>query len=243
MPFGKGMHIPLARSVKGGAALLKAIGVNSRTGKKLNEREVKQVKRIVGRNEELKYLPTVQAFAGLPLPTNTWSFVDLSLVPQGDGDSTRDGDRLKFHDLQFRYQWSSNGGVKDYCRIVIFQWHPNNVPVASPPAANALFLNGVIGGGADYTSFYSHDSRQQFKILYDHVVTLTYSVASTTATDIVHFYKTVRIFGKKVNKMMQYVSGSTAGTNHIYVAYCIDKAVGGATPTLQFNSKFNYHDI
>lgn len=185
---------------------------------------------------EKKFLTINVALATL---TNTGSVKgSVTNVPQGDGDSTRDGDRISCRSLEvFAYintdpsvtaAFAANNAL---IRYVIFQWYPTTVPV----------YTDVFGGGLSTTSRapmapYNHDNRQLFRFLYDKIFVLNPSSANSSI--IIH-KKIINIPQKNI----QYASGSTQGTNEIYYMVICDGIALTANPTHTGIYKFNYSDI
>jgi len=216
-------------------------------GRPLSKKQRVEVQRIVSRRQELKLFVTNNTAGGL---TNVPIVLDISAVPQGSTDAERDGDRLFWQGwLDFNYTVSINqanvSGLSNL-RVIVFQWHPNSVPTAA-----TILLAGP-SGGVDIYSQYGHDNRQLFCIIHDrlHALTgsgvtanLSYTNSSSMAflekiplgavRDYMHFDKTV-----------QFVTGSTTGTNRIYILFVSDQAggVGAVGPALNLSTKLVYRD-
>lgn len=176
----------------------------------LNPRQKKQVKSLIRHVQELKY--HVTEAIGQQIST-TPTIQDLTAITQGDTDQTRDGDRLQLAGkIDFRFHLFI-GDSSNVVRVIIFQWHPN-----STPSAGQILLNGPTGV-IDYLSTYSHDNRQEYRILFDKVYSLIGDgvadvSAYTTLTQIVRVY---RISLKKATKMVQFAAATVDGTNKIYI--------------------------
>lgn len=218
----------------------------------LSQREKLQVKRMIGENIELKY---VNSYLTSAASTSTPIITGCTDVAQGDGDSDRNGDRLKLvGTLELRARMQSDIATGDvtqsvsYIRMILFQWHPTSESggATEPTAANVL-LNGP-SGAPDILSFYNHDQRQNFAILYDEVHKLTgiaYGAASAISgnSGICQYVSRKVPLAKKVRAQMQYQAASTVtATNHIYMMTMSNLAADAQNPTLIWNVKIFYRD-
>lgn len=202
-------------------------------GKKLNKREVRQVKTIVTRNIEKKYHNVTQAQLGV---STTPYVAQLTSVPQGDTDNDRVGDRLKWEKGYLRL-FVLGGDTYNYLRFIIFQWKPNASTV--PTAADILLVGA--GGAVDYTSQYNHDNRQLFKIMFDQ----TFKTVGDGSTDTPlqdssrqHLKRILRI----PNKFAQYTAGHTTnGTNQLFMIAISDSSAT-THPSIFFTFKIMYRD-
>lgn len=213
-------------------------------GRSLSGKQVLQVKRIVARRQELKYFAVLSNFAAITAATY---MIDLTQIPQGDTDSTRDGDHLmlcgtpEFH-VRFQNDLTGAGDAGAMYRLIIFQWHPSN---GTAPIGSDILLTGV-SGAVDYTSFYSHDKRQLYTILYDECFKTWGHGAGgagpgTNQTD--SGLHRIKYSFAKAQKQCQYQGGSTSGTNQIYMFMIHSSAnlVGNQNAWL-FASKIFYRD-
>jgi hypothetical protein len=189
--------------------------------------EIKRLaKRIQAVSSELKYASNVNA-TYTSISYNGTDFLNpLTLVPQGDSDSNRDGDALKLHSIQVVFAWKVSTTTPSFVRMCIFQWKPNSVPVY----AN-VFIDQHNTTLAPFT-YYNHDLRHQFVILFDEVVEID------TISHPAHLVK--KIIMKGFNPNLQFSAGGTTSTNHIYAFACSD--VNAAGPQLVFHSKITYYD-
>lgn len=218
----------------------------------LTEREKLQVKRMIGMNEELKYVVPYLTYAA---STSTPIVTGLTDIVQGLGDSQRAGDRVKLcGTLELRGSCRADIGTGDttqseiYIRTCLFQWHPtSNNGGATEPTAGNVFLNGP-SGAPDVYSFYNHDQRQNFVILYDEVHTLTGisagAVLTTTANSgmIQYFHRKIPL-AKKIRAQMQFqAASSTDATNHIYMVSMSNLAADAQNPQLLWSCKFFFRD-
>jgi len=207
----------------------------------LNQAQLSQVQKLIHRNEELKF---VVASQNLTAQSSTASVANILVVGQGDSDSSRDGDSLKWFGnidlaLQVVNGQGATGDIYNNVRVVIFQWHPNSVPTS----AN-IFLFGVTAA-VDVYSHYNHDQRSQYKILFDKVFT-TCGNANAATTPNTNFVTTgVRKFTvslARAAKTVQYVGGTTVGTNLFYLLLVSDSALA-THPQVGLTLKGYYHDV
>lgn len=194
---------------------------------KLNKRQTRQVKSIITRGQEKKYWITSQAAVGVDFSGTIW---DLTLVPQAAGassDTTRDGDKITFKSMEFRYT-IANSGVNNIMRLIVFQWRSSSIPTAGTVLQSLGSSNAVI-------SSYTHDYHPVVTVLYDKVINLV-NVALPIYTG------KKMIYGKKVHKQINYVAASTTvGSYKIYLLAVSDD--GTATyPQIAFECKLNFTD-
>jgi len=212
-------------------------------GRKLNKKQKQEVKRLIATRSELKFWGIQAANSVVPAPA-AWVIGIVSAVPQGDTDSSRDGDRLMWcGTMEFNYQYvngqAAGSDTMSNGRVLIIQWHPNSVPTVPN-----ILLNGP-SGSPDIYSVYNHDLRQQYTVLYDNHVYVVGNEQSapnaniTPSTGIIR----VRLPTNKWAKQAQYAAGTTNGTNQIYIIYGSDtSAAGGARPVIAYSIKIFYRD-
>lgn len=202
---------------------------------KLNPTQRQQVKGLIKGVQELKYFSANSSLAAISsAPVIQGAFFD---IPQGDTDQSRDGDRFQWCgsvDLRFQLMIADTTNL---FRICLFQWHPSSVPTAGD-----LMLNGP-SGAIDVFSHYSHDNRQQFKVLWDKTYTLignatTSSVPNTTKTTI---FARKQISLKRATKNAQMAGGTTAGTNKLYLYFISDSTLVNH-PTITLSTKVFFRD-
>lgn len=222
--------------------------------RQLTQREKVQVKRMIGENIELKF---VNAFLTSAASTTTPIITGCTDVAQGDGDSDRTGDRTKLvGTLELRARMQANVDTGDvgqtiaYIRMILFQFHPTsdsqNVSPPRPTAANIL-LNGP-SGAPDILSFYNHDRRQDYAILYDEVHKLTGIAvggagAVSSNSGMCQYISRKIPLAKKVRAQMQYQAASqVVATNHIYMMTMSNLASDLQNPTLIWSVKTFFRD-
>lgn len=218
--------------------------------KKLNKKQRKQVNRIVDSKSELKFiLPFLSSAASTSTPIIT----GLTDNAQGLGDSEHVGDEVRLcGTLEFKYRLNVDLGNDltqqvIFIRVLMFQWHPVSASggATEPTAANIL-LNGI-SGAPDTFSMYNHDTRQQYKIMYDRVHKLIGPGTATTNAynpDVANQYtRRINLKKKKVHQILRYqAASSTNASNHIYVMTMSSVAADAQNPTLQWMAKVFYRD-
>lgn len=201
-------------------------------GRKLNPRQKKQVKRIVGAQQELKYLDTVTNAYSI---STSGAIFQLCSIPQGDTDISRDGDRVYLKKMYVRGTVRVNDET-NIVRLIFFQWKPNTAATIAQ-----ILLNGP-SGSPDVQSNYAHDQRQMYKILYDKTWVLagpgTTPETPVTPTTTRHFQC---ILSRGLIRQLQFTAGTTTGTNQIYYLALSDSSIG-AHPTLSMSTKVMFTD-
>lgn len=174
------------------------------------------------RTVELKFFSTN---ASLSIDVGGGLF-NLSVVPQGDTDQTRDGDMLYCKGLSFNYAcYPSETNVM---RVIIFRWNVSNA-LASPTPSSVLdnvgFVNSPLAN-------YVQDQRRQrlFTILYDKI----HGINLDNPTVVRHKYI-------KLRSRIAFDAATTAGKGHIFLLVVSDS---GAVPHPSFNfgSKLMFTD-
>ncbi|AUM61975.1 capsid [uncultured virus] len=211
-------------------------GRKTRGRRRLTKVEKKQVVKIVRANQELKYFNSITAASGL---STTPTMFQLTNIPQGDTDTTRDGDRLKL--LKFYVRGSFVfGDSTNFIRLIFFQWKPNSTPVST-----SVLLPGP-SGSVDYLSQYNHDLRQEYKILYDKTFTLvSYSQVGVPSNQYIpiasNSIKLFKFMRKPKSTNLQYTGGTTSGTNQVWWMAMTDSSVV-PHPAIEMSVKFMFTD-
>lgn len=191
------------------------------------------LKKVIYQSGEKKYLMTDSG--GVINNTTTAVFADVSLIPQGDGDSQRTGDQTNLRSVDFRYIVRNSSGIPSTARVIVFQWFLiSNSPA---PAQATILLPPTTT--VDVCAPYAHDNRYNFRILYDRVHSLVSTNAATPSETSIQFKK---VFLKKIpKKNAQFQQTTTAGINHIFVMTLGDRAT--TVSTIEWNAKLNYSDV
>ncbi len=195
----------------------------------LTKSQIAAVSRIANRNLnkriEKKY------FTNYAAGSRDWSGAVYSItdIPQGDTDTTRDGDSLFLKSVQLRYSVVA-GDTTNLVRLVMFQYLDDTTPTVSN-----ILNSGYLGAaGAPLTPFH-HDERSKYRILYD---------SGPMSVDTYNPQLVRKVFVKNNKKMVnqiRYNGGTTTGSNKIYL---IELSDSGAASHPSFNtiSKVNFND-
>jgi len=199
-----------------------------KTWKKGERKMVKEeIKSALRENVELKYFALADNTYGAISNNGTDFLQSVTNVPQGDTDSTRDGDRIQMQELRFRVGIKTGSATPTFLRIICFQWKPNTTPVYA-----SILLDQHGTSNAPISDF-QHDSRDMYKILSDDLVQVDSSAHTATCVE--------RSIKKGFNHHVQYTAGSTTvGTNQLYIMAVSDVATNGPSVVLQ--SKLLYTD-
>lgn len=209
-----------------------------RFGKGKKTTLVSKVSKIIMNAAELKRYDVNSDVARDDLDNDTPILTDVFSPAQGNTDTNRNGDQLM---LTKRFRFESNvicpdtGGLTAVCaRIILFQWHPNTVPL----------LNEVLipQGGKYYTDcLYNMDTRHMYSIIYDTVFPVTGYGSSKAG----HVLRRI-IYQPRMQSRVQFVNGTTTGTNKIYFAAVSDWITTehqGLPPTIKYTIRTFFKDM
>lgn len=201
------------------------------TARKLNKRQLRQVKTIIGRTSEHKYIGTYFSYTAI---SRAGTLSRLDFPAQGSGYNNRIGDEIKLTSLEFRYNayLESTSTPQHALRIIIFRWNLSTV-LSTPSLASILGTSNTVN---DVIAPYNKDALRQgdFTILSDRL----YSVGA--ASPAPSKQRLVRLRGKKVT----FEHASTSSDNSIYILAVSDDATGTVANRiyLQWNAMLNYTD-
>lgn len=220
-----------------------------RKGKKLNLRQKREVKRIVGVRQESKYFSAGAAFFNI---TATPGFTQLALVPQGVADGQRVGDSIRLRKLDLRLQ-ALVGDYYNTIRVIVFRF---NAPSGVAPTTAETF--DASASGAEYVlcPIPAQQKEKKYHILLDKVFQLSAQVAwssagtvnslsSAPAPGVSSSVKHSRhiLYGKRIGtKTIKFDAGATTtSTGSIWICYVSDS---GFTPypALYYNARLTYSD-
>jgi hypothetical protein len=197
----------------------------------VNDKEVANIARTVvkaalRKSLELKYFSLTDNTYSSISYNGTDFFLPFTQIPQGDTDSTRDGDRVELKEFRFRLACKISTTTPVFLRVICFQWKPNSVPVY----ANIL-LDQHNTSAAPMTDF-NHDLRSEYHILSDDL--LEVDTVAHPAIVIEHSIKNLIPY-------IQFTAGSsTVGTNLVYILAVSDVLTAG--PQVIVYSKTLYTD-
>lgn len=178
----------------------------------------------IGHMVEMKYWAVTTTLTNV---NSSGNIVDLSLIPQGDTDSSRDGDQCFLKSVSCRFAfWVGTATTK--IRAILFQWFPNNVPSVT---------SILLGSGTTQTPLigYNRDNEPMYRIVADWTSKLIPS--SNCSVQVHHFYHDV---GKKYSSA-QFIAGTTAGTNHFYLITLSD-VTAATLPQYEQSTRMDFYD-
>ncbi len=175
-------------------------------------------KRVVNRGSELKRHDVLTNVSNV---STTGLIQDMSAVAQGSTDVTRVGDSLSPRFLQIRYQLAA-GDTTNAVRVIYFHWKPNSTPL----------IDDVLEVETSPFSAYSNDNKQEFKIVYDRL----HSVSTSGPDGPVVVRK---IFG--LMSKIQYFAAGTTGSQKIWRILLSDSGAA-AHPTFVGHTRLQYYD-
>lgn len=179
-------------------------------------------------NTEIKFADTVATPLTIPNGGGGASITSMHTIPQGDGQSTRDGDSLKPLHFTFRGRLIGNSNVSNTIpvRIIFFRGKQENGVV--PTGADILATQ-------DLVSPKDYDERFRSKILYDKVHQLTANYSGQIVSKMIYFQV----------KMDGHITYSAASTNvengGLYMLALSNQGVGNE-PTMNYRARLTYVD-
>ena len=161
------------------------------------------------------------------------SLHNLTAIPVGDTDVTRDGDKLTISSIMIRGEVSAGDVPYNHLRIVFFTFNTT----AQQPAVVTLF-NTAAFPNSPHLWFYDIDqfrSRKGMKILSDRV----YKTRSYDGQNIhsVTFYKKIK---RRIN--VQYFNQSIVSGQSIFML-CLSDSNVLPHPSLNLHTRINYCDL
>jgi hypothetical protein len=183
---------------------------NSKSSKTIDKADVKQMIKAA----QLKIFEPKSYDAGLGVSVGnagTGIIQKMTTIPQGDTDTTRDGDQLTVEWSQLRYNVVVNAtDVSNLVRVVLFVWHFDDG--GQPPTLATIFqaTNSPL-------SAYNRDSVKEkaFTVLSDRLHSLYSGGVGHQCVE-----------SKNLKKFkITFTSGGNTGKNHIYLAAISDSAV------------------
>lgn len=188
--------------------------------KGLNQKQKKQVYSIAKRGVEYKVKNT-----GISTDIdNAGAVAELigTNVSVGTGDTARIGDKIYLSRLYMNisFRIPNGGDHTNVLRCVIFQWK-----VATTPGVTDILSSST------YDATYNHDGRQNYRILYDKIVDLSYYGPAQ---------KTYSIKIKNMARTITYQS-NVAQRNALYILLLSDSGAV-LNPNVDYDCKVYYTD-
>lgn len=215
----------------------------------LNPRQKSQIKRMVSRRQELKYVDTNMGTNATVATIGRYYL--LTTVGQGVTDLTRVGDSLNLCgsiDLRgsLTIQLDQNVSSRCFVRCLIIQdcdyW---DFGTGFPTLAQ-IFNNGYTGA-PDWTSMLNHDLRHRFHVLYDKTYKLANNyVAGQGLNPQVSVILNNRILLSKLpvnRKEVSYLAGTNNNMkNGIFALFLSDIPAGNQPPWLNATTRIVFRD-
>lgn len=192
---------------------------------RLNSLVDRKIERAFTRNTEQKYWTQVQSNAPA---SSSGTVSDLILVPQGDTDTSRDGDRIHAKSLKIRGS-VAYGGAVSILRFIIFQWFGADVPTPALVLITTATAD-VINSPKNADSFPANGSGRG-RILWDHRMQVDSGGISQ---------RTFEAELKGFKPDLQFIAGGTSGSNHVYILTVSDLAA--TNPSYNFYSEMLFTD-
>lgn len=164
----------------------------------------KYVKRQITKDIELKFHDDADNISY----DTTYTFDDVTAVPQGVGDFQRIGSQInpKWLTVDFIFTYAP-GDITNVFRFIVFQWLMDNTSDA--PSQAEMFAN--ITAGYNLVSPSTNYDKQRYHMLYDKVILMSYDKPQ------VHIKKTFRRL-----RPINFQDSVTTGQNHIYYGVVSD---------------------
>jgi len=194
-------------------------------GRKLNVRQKLQVKRIVGKQDQDKFLDN--SSNNNPDPTGV--VFKITMPGQGDTESSRDGDQIMLKKLHVNVG-VANADTTNFLRMVIVRWRDND---ATAPVINDIFQSATPGALGQLNWYNLQSGRMH--VICDHRYTT--SLNGPAAAQYVYDF-----YGRKLGKKkVVFNPGVLTGTDMIYVAVVSDSTVV-AHPFIGLNWRLTFTD-
>ncbi len=149
----------------------------------------------------------------------------LNEIPQGDTDTTREGDQIFMTSLELGVRWENEGTEKTTMRCIVVYDKGDQVQ------STGIVLQGVTSATAVISRFHK-DYRNQFVVLVDKTWTMDQYNAVRTQT-----------FKVPLNKKAQYIGGSTTNFSKGCIAMMvISNAAASSGPSFWYYSRVNFTD-
>lgn len=202
--------------------------MSSRSLPPLNATQKKQVARAIRNAEEVKWLDTAVAAAGVDITGTT---TVLTAAAQGDDFNERVGLKIKLQDVDVRF-FAGTGDSTNELRVIIWQYFENSV--LQTPAKAIILENGASGAVAEVNSQYQLPrGKNSYRILRDHVFNLS---VEGNPNDYKHFKIPIN-----THREVNFNESATTGYNHLCLTVLSDS--GAAThPSVTWTCRVRYSD-
>ncbi len=197
----------------------------------------KYVDRRIRTSKELRFIDTTQSAQELNFDTPL--VVDLTQLAQGDGDSARDGSKVKIDSVHGKFTIDMQS-VNNIVRLIVLQWKPDSAAIVpdiddSNSAPEAILSEVTATSTGSVNSHPNWSNRGKFKILTD-----TRWMSNTGAAIV----RNGTLFSRKMSsKVMQYNDAATTGKNHIFLLAFSNVANAGTGPVFNATFRVKYRDM
>jgi len=155
---------------------------------------------------------------------NTGSLTKLTTIPQGDTDSSRQGDHVKLHSIRMAGS-CSYADTTNAIRLIILRWNQDD-------SSSAPVVGDILQTSSPYSPVNRDNERaKKFDILSDEL----YGVANVGPGVAVWKWE------MKLRSQIAFQSGATTGTGHLY-AYIISDSSASTHPSVAFILRTYYTD-
>lgn len=215
-----------------------------KTQSKLNERQKRQVKRLIGSRVETKHI-NVRTTLGV---SATGYIGDVTNCVQGLDDHERIGTEIMLKSINLNYQLRC-GDETNEVRVMLVQWGEDTKNGILPTFQDVLNPNAP----SYLTANHNFQDAKTFKILYDRIHSLAGDGAVGGAAYVISPYgpasvtnQRIRIFGKKLSKKVHFEEGPSPevdGLNKIYLMVISDSAsLSLVHPYMEYDCLINFTD-
>lgn len=215
-----------------------------KTQSKLNERQKRQVKRLIGSRVETKHI-NVHTTTSV---TGAGYIGDVTYCAQGLDDHQRVGTEIMLKSLNLNYLIRC-GDETNELRVMLVQWMEDTKNGILPTFQDVLNPNAP----SYLTAQHNFLDAKPFKVLYDRIHSLagdgavgggTYVISPYGPASVTH--NRVRIFGKKLSKKVHFEEGpdpEVDGLNKIYLMMISDSpGISLVHPSVEYDCLINFTD-
>ncbi len=165
--------------------------------------------------------------------TATFQESCLTLVPQGDAQSTRVADTIWVQSIELKFAArTANADIFNFVRLLIFRW---NVSTAlAIPTSGEIFFN--YSSAFNY-AFLNFERRDNYHVYKDVTFNLSGTATNPTAycQHFINEHQTLR------NLQIQFDPSATTATNHLFLGWLSDSTVT-PFPIIDYNIRIWYYD-
>jgi hypothetical protein len=203
-------------------------------GPPLSKTALGQVRSLLSRAQEHKFFDSKEyAQSATTTPTQ----LAISAVPQGDTDSTRDGDQINLKSLWVKFETylQGAGGTNDFTdqiRLMIYRYHPMSSGSVPVPATVLQDLSVAQSATMTPTTW---DNRKDFTVVLDK----TFNLSGNGPSDLGY---TAKFVWKEPGIPAHFSAGSTTlQTNGLFALIMSDSLVA-THPQFNLYTRVEYTD-